>query len=170
VDTALAQKSVRVAARNGDAALYDKYLQHLQAAQNPQEYDLYLVGLGYFPAPELTERTYALVLSDQVKNQDMFALFVPLRNYYTQSVAWDLFKRNFPAILKKGGLMAEGELGNVSGVFCDAKLRDDSQKFFAEQKLPGTQRLLENTKDTVNACIELRDLQQKNLSAYLAKQ
>ncbi len=170
VDTALAQKSVRVAARHGDAALYDKYLQHLQAAQNPQEYDLYLVGLGYFPAPELTERTYALVLSDQVKNQDMFALFVPLRNYYTQSVAWDLFKRNFPAILKKGGLMAEGELGNVSGVFCDAKLRDDSQNFFAEQKLPGTQRLLENTKDTVNACIELRDLQQKNLSAYLAKQ
>ncbi|MGA8101198.1 MAG: hypothetical protein WB869_03530, partial [Candidatus Acidiferrales bacterium] len=63
-----------------------------------------------------------------------------------------------------------GELGNVSGVFCDAKLRDDSQNFFAEQKLPGTQRLLENTKDTVNACIELRDLQQKNLSAYLAKQ
>jgi len=170
VDTALAQKSIRVAALNGDATLYDKYLQHLQTAKTPQEYDLYLIGLGYFPAPELTARTYALVLSDQVKNQDMFNLFVMLRNYYTQSLAWDLFKRNFPAIRKKGGLMAEGELAYASGVFCDAKLRDDSQEFFAEQKLQGAQRLLENTKDRVNACIQLRDLQEKNLSAYLAKQ
>jgi aminopeptidase N len=158
-----------VAARNGDAALYDKYVQHLQTAKTPQEYNLYLVGLGYFPEPELTARTYALVLSDQVKNQDMFSLFATLRNYYTQNVAWDLFKLNFPAIRKKGGLMAEGELAYASEVFCDAKLRDDSQQFFAEQKLPGVQRLLQNTKDQVNACIELRDLQQKNLSAYLAK-
>jgi hypothetical protein len=169
VDTALAHKSIRIAARNGDAALYDKYLQQVQTATNPQEHDLYLAALAFFPAPELTERTYALMLSDQVKNQDMFRLFIALRDYKTQDVAWELFKENFPAIRKKGGLMAEGELALASGVFCDAKLRDDSQHFFAEQHLPGAQRLLENGRDTVNACIELRDLQQKDLSAYLAK-
>jgi cytosol alanyl aminopeptidase len=168
VDTALAHKSIRIAARNGDAALYDNYLQHVQTATNPQEHDLYLVALTLFPAPELTERTYALMLSDQVKSQDMFHLFA-LRDYKTQDVAWELFKENFPAIRKKGGLMAEGELAFASGVFCDAKLRDDSQHFFAEQHLPGAERLLENGRDTVNACIELRDLQQKDLSAYLAK-
>ena len=170
VDTALATKSIRVAARNGDAALYDKYLQHLQTAKTPQEYELYLVALGYFPGKESTARTYALVLSDQVKNQDMFELFIPLRNYYTQGVAWDLFKQNFPAIVKKsGGMTSAGELAYGAGLFCDAKLRDDSQKFFAEQKLPGSERLLENGKDTVNSCIQLRELQQKNLSAYLTK-
>jgi hypothetical protein len=54
-------------------------------------------------------------------------------------------------------------------VFCDAKLRDDSQQFFAAQNLPGTQRILQNAKESVNACIELRGLQQANLSAYLHK-
>jgi hypothetical protein len=55
----------------------------------------------------------------------------------------------------------------VAGVFCDAKLRDDAQQFFAAQKLPGTERLLANAKDQVNACIELRSFQRANLSAYL---
>ncbi len=41
---------------------------------------------------------------------------------------------------------------------------------FDQQHLPGAQRLLENGRDKVNACIELRDLQQQNLSVYLAKQ
>ena len=56
-------------------------------------------------------------------------------------------------------------LAQVAGVFCDPKLRDDSQKFFDEQKLPGSQRILQNAKDQVNACIQVRDLQQQNLAA-----
>jgi hypothetical protein len=56
-----------------------------------------------------------------------------------------------------------------AGSFCDEKLRDDSQDFFASQNLPGSERPLQNAKDSVNACIELRALQQANLSAYLKK-
>ena len=47
--------------------------------------------------------------------------------------------------------------------------RDDSQDFFAAQNLPGTERILQNAKDSVNACIGLRSLQQANLTAYLKK-
>jgi hypothetical protein len=36
-------------------------------------------------------------------------------------------------------------------------------------RLKGSADLLENGKDTVNSCIQLRELQQKNLSAYLTK-
>jgi len=169
VDTALAKSSLLVAARNGDALLYDKYVQHLKTARTPEEYYAYLVALGGFPDKELTKRTFALVLSDEVKSQDMFALFFPLANYETQPVAWELFKSDFPSILKKLDASSQVGFAQIAGVFCDAKLRDDSQKFFAEQKLPGTERILENQKDTVNACIQVRELQQKNLSAYLEK-
>jgi hypothetical protein len=55
----------------------------------------------------------------------------------------------------------------MAGLFCDAGLRDDSQKFFADQRLPGTERILRNQLDVVNSCIQVRDLQQKNLTAYL---
>jgi len=166
-DAALARNSLRVAARNGDAALYDKYLEHLKTAKTPQEYDAYLYALGEFPQPELARRTFALVLSDQVKNQDMYAFQGPLYNDRTQRVAWELFKENFPAIVKKSDASDVVGLAQVAGVFCDAQLRDDSQKFFAAQNLPGSQRILENAKDFVNACIQLRELQQKNLSTYL---
>lgn len=60
-------------------------------------------------------------------------------------------------------------MAGVAGVFCDGKLRDDAQEFFASQNIPGTERELQNAKDRVNACIEFRSLQQTNLSEYLKK-
>jgi hypothetical protein len=57
----------------------------------------------------------------------------------------------------------------VANVFCDQELRDDSQSFFATQNIPGSERPLRNAKDRVNACIELRSLQQANLGEYLKK-
>ena len=169
VDTALAGRALTIAALNGDAALYDEYVAHLKTAKNPEEYGFYLRALGAFPEAALAKRTYDLVLGPEVKNQDMYGLFFPLINYKTQAAAWELFKTDFPSIMKKIDASDAVGLAQVSEVFCDAKLRDDSQKFFAEQKLPGTQRILENGRDNVNACIQVRDLQQKNLSAYLGK-
>ena len=169
VNSELASKALVVAARNGDAALYGKYVQHLKTAKNPEEYYNYLVTLGEFPQPDLAKKTFDLMLSDQVKNQDMFALVFVLRNYETQKAAWELFKGDFPAILNKVDPSTAVGLAQVSGLFCDAKLRDDSQEFFAEQKLPGTERILQNGKEQVNACIGLREAQERNLSAYLGK-
>ncbi|HXX99287.1 MAG TPA: M1 family aminopeptidase [Candidatus Limnocylindrales bacterium] len=169
VDAGLAGRALEVAAMNGDAALYDKYVAHLKAAKSPEEHDFYLFSLGSFPEVALTTRTFELVLGPEVKNQDMYALYSPLVNYETQAVAWELFKTDFPAILKKVDASDAVGFAQVAGVFCDANLRDDSQKFFAEQKLPGTARVLQNQKDFVNVCIQVRDLQQKNLSAYLGK-
>ena len=169
VDAGLAGKALTIAAMNGDAALYDKYVARMVATKNPEEHDFYLQALGAFPQAALAKRTFDLVLGPDVKSQDMFALVSPLTNYEIQPVAWELFKSNFASIMKKIDASDAVGLAQVAQVFCDTKLRDDSQKFFAEQNLPGTQRILENGKDSVNACIQVRDLQQKNLTAYLAK-
>ena len=99
----------------------------------------------------------------------MFALYSPLVNYEVQPQAWELFKTDFPSIMKKIDATDAVYLAQVAGVFCDPKLRDDSQKFFDEQKLPGSQRILQNAKDQVNACIQVRDLQQQNLARYLER-
>jgi hypothetical protein len=169
VDAELAGRALAISALNGDPALYDQYVAHLKTAKSPEEYNSYLQTLGLFPQPELAKRTFDLVLGPEVKNQDMGALYGPLVNYKVQAQAWELLKQDFPAIMKKvDGPDAVG-IAQVAGVFCDAKLRDDSQKFFADQKLPGSERILQNAKDQVNACIQVRDLQQKNLSTYLEK-
>jgi aminopeptidase N len=165
----LAGNALVISAANGDATLYDQYVAHLKTAKNPEEYGNYLRALGFFPEAALTKRTFDLVLGPDVKNQDLFALASPFINYRTQTEAWQLFKEDFPAIMKKVDASDAVGLAQLAGIFCDAGLRDDSQKFFAEKNLPGSERLLENAKDQVNACIQVRDLQQNNLSTFLRR-
>ncbi len=169
VNAELAGKALLISAMNGDAALYNQYVSHLKAAKTPEEYGFYLQALGFFPEATLAKRTYDMVLGPDVKNQDMYALYFPLINYRTQAEAWELFKADFPSIMKKVDASDAVGLAQIAGAFCDAKLRDDSQQFFVEQKLPGTERILQNAKDQVNACIQVRNLQQKNLSTYLER-
>jgi Peptidase M1 N-terminal domain len=104
-----------------------------------------------------------------VKNQDLFFLQGSLADYETRAAALELFKTDFQALLAKAGPALRTGFPAVAGFFCDEKLRDDSQQFFAAQKLPGSERPLQNAKDQVNACIALRSLQQANLFEYLKK-
>jgi aminopeptidase N/puromycin-sensitive aminopeptidase len=169
VEAALAGNALSVSALEGNAELYDKYLEHMKTAKTPEEYYNYFGALGQFPSAALAKRTFELALSPEVKNQDLFFVAGLLTNVDTQAAAWELFKSNFPAITQKAGESLSGGFPTLAGVFCDAKLRDDSQDFFASQNIPGSDRPLQNARDSVNACIELRSLQQANLSGYLKK-
>jgi aminopeptidase N len=169
VDTELARNALTISAMNGDAALYDQYVAHLKTAKNPEEYGFYLQSLGMFPEPALAKRTFDLVLGPDVKNQDLNAIYSALLNYRVQPEAWELLKTDFPSVMKKIDAPDAVGIAQTASVFCDSSLRDDSQKFFADQKLPGSERILRNAKDEVNACIQVRDLQQQNLSTYLER-
>ena len=163
----LAEKALAIAAGNGDAALYDKYVAHLATAKTPQEYNAYLQSLGMFPDKELARRTFDIILGPEVKGQNVFSLYSLMVNYEVQPTAWELFKQNFPRLEKKVGIETASSFAQMSSVFCDPNLRDDSQRFFAEKNLPGTKRILQNAREQVNSCIQVRELQQKNLSNYL---
>lgn len=169
VEAALAGNALAVSALEGNAELYDKYLEHLKTAKTPEEYYNYFGALGQFPSAELARRTIEFALSPDVKSQDLYLVAGALNNIETQAAAWELFKSNFPAISDKAGESLSGGLVTVASVFCDEKLRDDSQSFFASQNIAGSERTLQNAKDGVNACIALRSLQQSNLSNYLKK-
>ncbi len=147
VDTARARAALGIVARTGDAALYDRYMEHIKSAKAPQEYYAYFYALSAFRDPVLTKRTFEFVLSPAVRNQDM-NLIGALFNYEpTQQVAWDLLKQHFKELQTKSGADIGGGGGGfvgVAGVFCDAKMRDESQEFFAAQHIPGTERPLRN--------------------------
>ncbi|MGC1618377.1 MAG: M1 family metallopeptidase [Candidatus Acidiferrum sp.] len=169
VDAAIAGNSLSIAALVGNANLYDRYLARMKSAKTPEEYYNYFNALGEFPSAELAERTIEFALGPDVKNQDLYLTFAPLQNVTTQAAAWELFKSNFKAIQAKADASLGEGMAEVAGVFCDGKLRDDAQDFFANQNIPGSERILQNAKDRVNACIEFRSLQQSNLSEYLKR-
>nr|HEV7954662.1 M1 family metallopeptidase [Candidatus Acidoferrales bacterium] len=170
VDTQLARNALRIVAQKSNAAMYDRYMEHLKAAKTPEEYYSYFYALSAFRDPVLTKRTFEFVLSPAVRNQDMGLINNLFGDDATQAVAWDLLKLHFNGLKEREGAQIGGAgLASIAGQFCDAKMRDESQAFFAAQNIPGAERPLRNAKDRVNACIMLRNLQQKSLSAYLAK-
>jgi aminopeptidase N len=169
VDSALARRALIISAMEGNSDLYNRYLEHLKTAKTPEEYYNYFGALMRFAGPELTKRTFEFALSSDVKNQDLYRISGLFANPDTQPAVWELYKSNFPAIRAKSDASLGSDFAEVAGWFCDEKLRDDSQDFFANQNLPGAERILQNAKDTVNACISLRSTQQANLSAYLKK-
>jgi aminopeptidase N len=168
VDRELARAALRTIARAGDAALYDRYIEHIKAAKTPDEYYSYFFALTAFRDPALTKRTFEFVLSPAVRNQDMGLINGLFGDDSTQAVAWDLLKLHFAELKAKEGAQIGGAgLASIAGQFCDAKMRDESQAFFAAQNIPGAERPLRNAKDRVNSCIALRSLQQNNLAVYL---
>jgi aminopeptidase N len=170
VDANLAPNALAVAARNGDASLYDKYMAHLKTAKTPEEYYTFFGALNDFPDPALARRTHEFMLTPAVRNQDLnFGGLIA--NDKTQTVAWEWFKAHFAEIKQKEGASIGGaSFVGIAGQFCDAELRDDSQQFFASQNIQGAERPLRNAKDRTNACIELRATQRPNLAAFLGKQ
>jgi aminopeptidase N len=168
VDSGLARNALNLSALTGDAALYEQYLQHMKTAKTPEEYYNYFAALGRFPNPELTKRTFAFALGPEVKNQDLFYLGNAFANPGQQAVAWEQLKTNYDAFMAKAGTDLGGGIVTFAGFFCDEKLRDDSQDFFAAKNIPGAERELQNAKDSVNNCIQLRTLQEPKLSAYLS--
>jgi hypothetical protein len=137
VDSAIAGNALATAALQGDSALYDKYLEHMKAAKTPQEYYAYFGALGVFPDPALVKRTYDFTLGPEVKNQDLFALFGPLSNYPTQVTAWELFKSDFPAIMKKVDGSGAVQFAQAASVFCDVKLRGRFAAIFRRAESSG---------------------------------
>ncbi len=79
LDPNLASVVVGLAARDGDAALYDRYLEHKRdAATDPEEEQRFLLALVAFEAPELIQRTLELAISDDVRAQDRTFLLAGL--------------------------------------------------------------------------------------------
>jgi hypothetical protein len=172
VDGERVQNALRIVARTGDAAVYDRYMEHLKTAKTPEEYYSYFYALPAFHDPALIKRTFEFALSPAVRNQDLGLINALFNSETSQPVAWELLKQHFKELQAKAGADIGGGGGGfvgVAGQFCDAKMRDESQEFFAAQRIPGTERPLRNAKDRVNSCIELRSLQQNNLSENLKK-
>jgi puromycin-sensitive aminopeptidase len=79
IDPNLASVVVGIAARSGDAALYQRYLERKRAAaSDPEEEQRFLFGLTAFEHPELVQRTLSLTVSDEVRPQDRAHLFARL--------------------------------------------------------------------------------------------
>jgi aminopeptidase N len=169
VDHTMAFTVFRLAAINGDAALYDRILAKLNSKEaTPEEYYLYFQTLAEFRDPALLQRTLDLAVSPAVRSQDSLGLIAAvMQNPAGTRPAWDFVRAHWGDIEKVGGGFTSGEVVASTSAFCDAGLRDEVQDFFATHKVPTAERRLKQAIERMNYCVDLKARQTPQLSSWL---
>jgi aminopeptidase N len=171
VDATLGQTALAIAARNGDAALFDQLQKIAETSTNPEFQSSALRLLAQFEDPTLVQRSLDYAASPKVRNQDALIQFaIALQDDETRDMTWTYIKGHWDTV----HTLLTPELGSIlvgsTAAFCSAEARDDVQAFFAEHKVPSADRTLKHAVESINGCIELRKLQEPNLDKWIAAQ
>jgi aminopeptidase N/puromycin-sensitive aminopeptidase len=171
VDPTLGQTALAIAARNGNAELFDKLQSVFETSANPEFQEGALRLLAQFEDPALVKRSLDYAASGKVRNQDAAIQFaIGLQIDASRDITWNYIKTNWDKVqaqltTEMGAIL----VGSTSG-FCSADARDDVKAFFAAHKVPSSDRALRHSIERINGCIELRTLQEPNLKQWLAAQ
>lgn len=100
LDPNLVSVVANVAASDGDAALYQRYLERKrQASSDPEEEYRFLLALASFEHPALIQRTLDLALSDEVRAQDRpFLLGALLGRRKARPAAWKFVRAQWQTL------------------------------------------------------------------------
>ena len=168
VDPVLAARAFNVAARHGDAALYDQFIGQQKTAKSPNVYYRYLNALPVFRDPSLLNRTLEFALSPDVRSQDTPLLIAGvLVNSAGRPVAWKFIESHWDQITRKMSIFGGAILVQASASFCGAEGRDQVRRFFTEHPVPAAERALQLSLEQIDACTSFRLAQQSILASYL---
>ena len=171
VDATLGQTALSIAARNGDADLFDKLQKVAETSTNPEFQEGALRLLAEFEDPALVQRSLDYAASGKVRNQDAAIQFaIALQIPATRDLAWTYIQNHW----EKVQAQLTTEMGTVlvgsTGGFCSVAGRDDVKSFFSIHKVASSDLALKHALERIDGCIELRSLQEPNLRQWIAAQ
>jgi aminopeptidase N len=170
LEPTLASAAVKTAATHGDAALFEALAAAADRAMDPEEHYRYLYALAAFRDPALIDRGLRLALSPQLRTQDTaiyLARFFANPDARDRALAFVI--ENWDALAPKLAIFGgDTKIVRAMGAFCDATSRDRIAAFFAEHKLPGAARTLDQTLEQIANCIVMREKQTPAVEAWLA--
>ena len=170
VDAELAAIALRIAAENGDGALYDRVLAAVNAAKSPEQKSMYQAALVSFSDPKLLEKTLQYAIHGARSQDTGLILGRVMRNPHATELAWDFVRSHWG---NDGG--SNGAFGGSSsaglvastGSFCDSGLRDQVKDFFAAHPVASAERTLKQSLERINYCIDMKERQGPELSSWL---
>jgi aminopeptidase N len=169
LEPTLAEAIVTVAARHGDAKLYDALLAAAEGSSSPDEHYRYLFAVTQFTDPALIDRGLQFALSPALRTQDT-ALYLGqyMGNPAARAKAWAFIKQHWMELQTKI-FVSGGDTYLVSSLsgFCDAASRDDIKSFFTAHRPPTAARTVDQTVERINSCIAVREKQTPALTTWL---
>jgi puromycin-sensitive aminopeptidase len=169
VEPTLLNVAVTVAAIHGDSVLYDRYLSRSRAATEPEERYQYLYALTRFSDPALVRRTMDLVLSAEVRSQDVKLVIARmLANPDIQELSWRLVRDRWPEIQKKTGqFVGNTVIVGALASFCDTQTAGEVRTFFGKNRVPDAERTLQQSIEIVTSCARVAEEQRPKLAEWL---
>jgi alanyl aminopeptidase len=172
VDPALVGPALRIAAANGDRALFDTYRARFEAATVPAERAAFLVSLGAFRNPEVQEAALRYSLFGPVRPQEVaYIAFTAgqVPGSRDRVVSWLL--ENYDAIAARipaAYLAGAPRLGGG----CSLERLARVERFFSDpRKAPkGVEKTLRSMSEAVHGCVALRDREGAAVAGFLARQ
>jgi aminopeptidase N/puromycin-sensitive aminopeptidase len=169
LDPIAADAFVRVAAKHGDARLWDAFAAAAERAQSPEEQYRYLYALGDFEDPALADRGLAHALTPAVRAQNAgryLARF--LGNPAINARSWNFVKQHWVELQPKISVaFADVRIVQALASFCDARSRDDIRGFFSSHRLGNADRTVDQTIERIDNCIALRESQSAAVAGWL---
>jgi aminopeptidase N/puromycin-sensitive aminopeptidase len=170
-DHTLGQTALAIAARNGDAALFDQLQKVAETSTNPELHVVALRLLAKFEDPALVQRSLDYAASGKVRNQDAAIQFaIALQNDATREQAWKYIQNNWEKVQAQFTPEMGARFVGATGNFCSAEGRASVEQFFSTHKVASSDKALKHAIERINGCIELRTLQEPNLKQWLAAQ
>ena len=171
VDATLLDVVVPLAARNGDAALLQKFKAAMAASQSPGQYYRYLYALISFEDPALAKEAYAAALSADMRSQDLPGFIESMfETPERRAEAWAFVKNNWDDLRTKFTPWGGAAIVRATGHLCDAKQRADVERFFATHPVEASDRSLRQALENIDMCVEMRTLQAQNFAQWLGSE
>jgi aminopeptidase N/puromycin-sensitive aminopeptidase len=168
VDHEIAVPALRIAARNGDQAFYDKIMANLKAARTPEAYFTDIFVLSRFSDPKLIEKTLEFAISPEMRSQDApYLIAGVMQDPAAGKQAWGFVQAHWANIENLGGAFAGGVIVQSTGGFCDAGMRDQVQAFFTSHPAPAAERSLKQSVERINYCVDMKARQELQLASWL---
>jgi aminopeptidase N len=165
----IADSTLQLAAIDGDAALYDRYLARMKASTSVGEQLQYLTALSFFSDTELQRRTLEYATSPDIRSQDAPALIRQMmQRPRASATTWAHLKNNWETVERSFGIF-QGIPTVVGSIrhFCDVASKNDVDRFFSEHRVAGIDRTLQQSLEAVERCTATKSAQAGNLAAFL---
>jgi alanyl aminopeptidase len=172
VDADLARSALPLAAKRGDAALFDRLVATLKMPKTPEVRVLALAGLTGFEDPALIERVLLLTLDGTVKTQDFRYVLSPLGSRRpTRDVTYAWMEKHFEELTKVMPAFLRARLIHVAAAMCTRE-RVHEVDAFLRPRIENLEGAEKNTRQSIEEglrCAALAEKEGAATSTWLAK-
>jgi len=169
----LADVALAVAVQDGDAALFEAVLAHLERTQDAEVRGRILRALASSLDEGLSARARDLALDPRLRvSEVMTPLRVQLNQRELREAAWEWIKRHFQQLVARISPTNAGYLPFSASGFCDTVHAADVERFFAPfiDRLSGGPRNLAEALEQIRLCAARLEAQREGVRAYFDRQ